>query len=43
VVPAANVPSQQVKRLTLDLPWDVHRTLKMRSVELDIPDGRTPS
>ena len=26
-----------MKRLTLDLPTDVHRTLKMRSVELDIP------
>lgn len=26
-----------MKRLTLDLPTEVHRTLKMRSVELDIP------
>lgn len=25
-----------VKRLTLDLPNDVHRALKIRSVELDI-------
>jgi hypothetical protein len=26
-----------VKRLTLDLPSDVHRALKVRSVELDVP------
>jgi hypothetical protein len=26
-----------VKRLTLDLPVDVHRALKVRSVELDVP------
>lgn len=33
----AGHPGQPMKRLTLDLPTDVHRTLKMRSVELDIP------
>lgn len=27
----------RVKRLTLDLPNDVHRALKVRSVELDVP------
>lgn len=37
VAPAASPPRQQVKRLTLDLPMDVHRTLKLRSVELDMP------
>ncbi len=26
-----------MKRLTLDLPNDVHRALKVRSVELDVP------
>jgi hypothetical protein len=26
-----------VKRLTLDLPTDVHRALKIRSAELDVP------
>ncbi len=26
-----------MKRLTLDLPTDVHRTLKIRSAELDVP------
>lgn len=26
-----------MKRLTLDLPSDVHRALKVRSVELDVP------
>lgn len=29
--------SPRVKRLTLDLPSDVHRALKVRSVELDVP------
>jgi len=37
-VTSTSSPSgQQVKRLTLDLPTDVHRTLKIRSVELDVP------
>lgn len=26
-----------MKRLTLDLATDLHRTLKVRSVELDVP------
>jgi hypothetical protein len=29
--------SQRVKRLTLDLPSEVHRALKVRSAELDVP------
>jgi hypothetical protein len=30
-------PSPRAKRLTLDLPTDVHRSLKIRSAELGIP------
>jgi hypothetical protein len=37
VAPPSSVSSQRVKRLTLDLPTDVHRTLKIRSAELDVP------
>lgn len=37
VVPPSSVSIQGVKRLTLDLPTDVHRTLKIRSAELDVP------
>ena len=29
--------SPRVKRLTLDLPNEVHRALKIRSAELDVP------
>lgn len=29
--------STSVKRLTLDLPVDVHRALKVRAAELDVP------
>lgn len=37
VPPLATLGKQQVKRLTLDLPADVHRTLKIRSAELEVP------
>lgn len=37
VAPSTAPPSSPVKRLTLDLPADVHRALKLRSVELDVP------
>lgn len=29
--------TERFKRLTLDLPGDVHRAFKVRSAELDIP------
>ena len=37
VASPAGLEGQQVKRLTLDLPADLHRTLKIRSAELDVP------
>lgn len=37
VVSPSSVPSQGAKRLTLDLATDLHRTLKVRSAELDVP------
>lgn len=30
-------PGRRVKRLTLDLPSELHRTLKVRAAELDVP------
>jgi hypothetical protein len=33
----APAPEDRVKRLTLDLPADVHRALKIRSAELEVP------
>jgi hypothetical protein len=37
-VAASNAPDGKiVKRLTLDLPADLHRALKVRSAELEVP------
>jgi hypothetical protein len=37
VAPSTAPSSPSVKRLTLDLPNNVHRNLKIRSAELDVP------
>jgi hypothetical protein len=37
VARAAPTPDERIKRLTLDLPADVHKALKVCSAELEVP------
>lgn len=37
VVPTDTPTKVRIKRLTLDLPAELHRALKVRSAELDVP------
>ncbi|MDQ3570030.1 MAG: hypothetical protein M3396_05270 [Actinomycetota bacterium] len=37
MVDATTKPEGRQKRLTLDMPAELHRTLKLRAVELEVP------